>query len=123
MKTLLLILCFFNPSKLSFNNYEEVIFKRGDTGFWKGGNNNDLVYMSANPTIWIIYRKEKLKVRAGYCEFKAPNVIGPVKVIAIFPKPGFKMKQNLFTYKLFKNNIGTYWNVWDANGTLIMTGD
>jgi len=124
MKTLLiLILCFLNPSKIPINNYEEVIFKRSDHGFWESGNTNDIMFMSANPEIWLVYRKERLKIKAGYCKFKQSNIKALVKVIAIFPKPGFKMKQNLFTYQVRKGSKGTHWDVCDANGVSIMKGE
>ena len=123
MKTLLLILCFLNPSRIVHFD-SEVTFKRDMQGQWEGGDNaNDIVYMTENPEVWLIYRTKQSKRLAGYCKFKQPTVKGPVKVIAIFPQPGFKMKQNLFTYQIKKNSKGTHWDVWDVNGVPNMRGE
>jgi hypothetical protein len=117
MKHLLIFLIFFNPIR----SYEEIIFKRNAaTGYWE---TTELAYMSANRDIWLIHRQNGLKKKAGYCKFKQPNVPGPVRVIAIFPKPGFKMKQNLFTYKVISINDNTAWEVWDNNDRHIIIGE
>src|SRR5882757_3448743 len=106
MKQLFIFLLFLGPSK--FVHFDsEVTFKRDTHGFWESGNVNDAMYMSANPEIWLINRQEGSKMKAGYCRFKQPNNLNLIKVIAIFPQPGFKMKQNLFTYIVVKGKNGT----------------
>jgi hypothetical protein len=120
MKHLLIFLIFFNPAKM-LTSYEEIIFTRHKlTGYWE---TTEMAYMSANHEVWLIHRQNGLKRKAGYCRFKQRNIPGPIRVIAIFPKPGFKMKQNLFTYKVISVKSGTAWEVWDNNDRHIIIGE
>ena len=118
---ILLILCFFNPSKLIFD-YGQVTFKRDSKGFWESANYDDRIWMSANHEIWLVTRINKSTHKSGWCKFIPPNIPGPINVTVIFPKLGFKMKQNLFNYQIYKCRNGTCWNVWDNNGVFLETG-
>jgi hypothetical protein len=117
MKTLLLILCFFNPSKLPFVGYQQVTFTRDFNGFWV----TDKGFLSANINVWIIVRNNK----AGYCTFMQPvdANIKRVTVLGVFPKAGFKMSQNLCIYIIKKYSQGTCWYIYDNSGLLLYRGD
>lgn len=116
-----LILLLLIQSRLTFD-YGQVVFKRDSQGFWESANYDDRMWMSANHEIWLVTRINKSTHKAGYCEFIQPNIPGPIKITAIFPKPGFKMKQNLFTYQIHKCKKGTCWSIWDNNGVFLETG-
>jgi hypothetical protein len=120
MKPLILILLLI-PSKLIFE-YDQVTFKRDSKGLWESANYDDRLEMSANHEIWLVTRISKSTHKSGYCKFVPPNIPGPINITVIFPKVGFKMKQNLFNYQIYKCKKGTCWSIQDNNGVFLETG-
>jgi hypothetical protein len=112
----LIILLFLNlVNPLHVNN--TVTFQRDGNNIWECITKG---WLTADINVWLVFRQNIDGTQdAGFCIFKQPNIKGPIKVKAVYPKIGYIMKQNLFTYQVRKCDKGTCWYVWDDKGKLI----
>jgi hypothetical protein len=118
MKPLIFILFFSLANPLHYTN--TVTFKRDLNDNWECTTKG---WPTANYlNIWLVFRENFDGTQdAGFCYFNYEKTLikGPIKVKAVYPKPGYIMKQNLFIYQVRKCHKGTCWYVWDDKGNLI----